>query len=321
MEISYDQFLNREVEINGFKDLLAHRRHRILLLNGPAGVGKSSLLAQLQEMCTGYQVASAVVDFRRHKVSLSDPDAVIGSLRDQLGGSFADQLGQAEAQILQELSPGVVRQTTTNFAEAWIGTPAPASQAASTGVQILGPTSVRVGGSIVGGNQTIIKDSTVFLNAANGQLYLNEEIGRRRNLAFRQSLRGLLADRKVILFFDHFEQTTGVVDRWVNEQVLDLQKDPGGAFQNMWVVIAGRTVPLQDQVEEWRNILRSQRIGPLQDDVIFMFWVDRCGLDRTIVDAFIKGSKRNTKLLFMMLLNYAESTATQVTDRRSADGS
>ncbi len=306
-----DIFLDREDEIGAFTRLLSHSKRRILLLYGLKERGKTRLLHQLREDCCDEHTLSTLVDFRIEK-TLTEPDSVISRLREQIGGRFDREMGQAEYRIRQELAAVPVSQPAS-FAEA-LAAALPAQARGSTGgVHLSGIDKVQVGGSIVGGHQVTLRDCTFISDPGAGPEKASDQIENQRNIAFRAALKNLQAEQKVVLFFDHFEDATGRVPAWLQEHVLTLHLKGSDEFSNLWSVIAGRRVPLQDEVDAYCHRLSSLDIGPLPEEAILLYWVDACGLDRAIVKAFIQGSGGNTQMLCLCLKNYAQAPRAEQT--------
>ncbi len=304
-----DEFVNRTREINNFKGLINDRRHRLLLIYGLEGRGKTYLRHQLLRISREEQMVSAVVDLQRARM-LTEPDKVITHLSERLGSSFAALMMQAEEEIRRqpaldsaELGEALSRAFSAN------------PQGPGSSVSLSDIERVHVGGSIVGGNQYILKNVNVFLNPDSGKKQDQAANEKRQNAVFRIALKHFLADQKrVILFFDHFEEATTLVSGWVSDYFLNLILEETGEFSNLWVIVVGRKVPLQDEIDNWRHILWSQQLDSLPDEAIYLVWIDRRGLDKDTVDKFIKGAKGNTKLLFLFLHNYAGRTETEQGD-------
>jgi len=320
-----NEFLNRIEEIKDFKGLINHRQHRLLLVHGQVGTGKTYLLRRLRKIFDDQgkssedderdsSIVSVLIDFRTDK-RLTEPDKLINRLRHRLGGIFDDQMAEAEEEISRSEQQAAVASMPVDVGQLLARIISPQPQGASGGTHLSNIERVQVGGSIVGGHQTIVKDNTFVLNAGAGSNQSQVKDQTRRDNAFRKALKNYLAEKKqVILFFDHYEESTESVSNWLDDHVLDLYQENTREITKLWVVVAGQKLPLQDKVDEWRHLIRSQDIAPLGKEFIYLFWVDRKGLDKADVDKFILGSGENTKILFMILENFAKASRPEGSD-------
>lgn len=300
-----ESFLDRVGEMGIFQRLLAHRRRRILLIHGHEGRGKTHLLHELLHVCRESQAAPpderivcTVLDFATDQM-LDEPKGVIDRLRGDLAGSFDQQMREAEGRIIRDLAPS---------ADA-----VPASPGAPSSVQISGGGTVNVSGSIVGRDQYMIRDSNVVIQSGAGSQYAHKEAITQRNNAFHAALKGFQAAQRVVLFFDHYEHATEAVDEWFHSHVLHLHRTADGDFSNLWLIVTGRQVPLQDQVDEWRT-LREVELGPLPEEDVVLFCVSSLGLDEAFVTRLINESSGNTKLLFLRLRGHVRQSGTEGAD-------
>jgi Cdc6-like AAA superfamily ATPase len=88
MEDLSDDFLDRTEAINNFRSLINHQRHRLLLIYGPAGQGKTYLQHELWRISRDEQIVSAIVDFQLPGMG-TEPYDVITFLSECLGDPFA----------------------------------------------------------------------------------------------------------------------------------------------------------------------------------------------------------------------------------------
>lgn len=280
MSCDLSQFVNRESPIAAFESMLGHRSRRILLVQGREAMGKSCLVQRLRYECHQRQVRTALVDFRRD-AALSQPEQIILTLREEVGGVFARQLEQAETQLRQDFAPVAAAPLLTN----WL---AGASQGAGGGHHISLAGQVEIGGDVVGGDKITIANPTVVLNPSGGFDLGQAEAQTRRNTAFRAALTAALGEGPLVLFFDHFEQASSAAGLWLRRQLLGLHLEGGGngagGFDKLWVVVAGRSLPLQDEITSWRHRLELQPLAPFPREVIALFWVEKRGLGIEVVD-------------------------------------
>lgn len=299
--MNFQEFVNREEERAAFTALLGHRSQRILLLYGPSGIGKSFMLHYLKRDVSEPQTLISVVDLRADP-SLSMAERLLARLREQLGGAFAEQLGQVELQIQQELLAGLGAQAGQSVAAGL----AAGGQTPKGGVTVSGQT-LKVGGDVVGGDKITIQNASIVLNPGGGGDLLRAEAQTRRNTAFRQALSVLLGERRLILFLDHFEEATQEVAEWARQQLLGPHLDGLEGFANLWLIVGGQRVPLQEEAAQWRHILRARQLGPLPEEAIRAFWTEKRGLDAASLIFAIQASGGNPQLLTMMANNFEDA--------------
>lgn len=159
-------------------------------------------------------------------------------------------------------------------------------------------------------DQFPVHDETIGKNQLTpSPVIIDTAIGRnlhkkRRNREFRKALRRRLKNTSVILFFDHFEDATPEIKDWIQNYLLNLLQRDG--FRRLWFVIAGRDVPQQKQDEAWRFV-HSQEIGPLTEDAMRLFWVEKCQLDPDRLMEAMEQSGGNPGLLVMIAKSHASS--------------
>jgi hypothetical protein len=163
---------------------------------------------------------------------------------------------------------------------------------------------------MVGGDVNVYNLPEPILNPGGGTDRALNQMEDRRNIAFARALRAAQAEQRVILFFDHFEKATDTVIEWFRDHVLHVHRPGSRGFGNLWIVVAGRKVPLQHQADAWERTLISEEIGPLPRDDVVKLW-RALGLDEAVVDEKIKESGANTKLLFLALKGAALTSMTE----------
>ena len=308
-----DDFVNRQAEIGLFKDWLDAHSQRILLLHGPNGIGKTSVLRRLRAGIGADGTQSPLVDFRADR-TLSEGEHVIQRLRETIGGAFAQSLAQAEAAIQQDLGsalyggPALVQgaaQAAALYQGALYQGAAQATGSGAGGVWI--PGQVKVGGDIVGGDKIVFNNSPIIVDPAGGLALMRDEVRTRRNTAFRAALAAANERQRLVLFVDHYEEATEEVATWLRRQVLGLHIDGDGEFANLWIVVSGRKVPLQDEVDRWRSVLTDLSLGPLDNEAIYLFWVEKRGLDPANVAVVGRLSAGYPQLLYLMAANWAQT--------------
>ncbi|MBI1294541.1 AAA family ATPase [bacterium] len=295
------EFVGRQLEIELFAELLAEGHYRLLLLQGDGGIGKSCLLHRLRRDCRRErsELTTAMLDFRLDR-SLASPKQVIDGLRDQLSEEFDQQMMRAEAQVARDYSAGSVES-------------APALAANAVAVGAPGQGGISFGGNvtaqdIIVGQKVIINNSTLILNPGAGLDLLEAEIEQRRNRAMRRALLDLVRSEQVMIFVDHFEEAPEPVRRWLIQQLLNIPLVDEDLCENLWIVVSGKQVPYQDQIDQWRHLLRFHRLPPLSNEEIQAFWIDKRQLDPAQVMVIALASGGNPGLLFMMANNMQNAT-------------
>jgi hypothetical protein len=295
------EFVGRQLEIELFADLFADANVRLLLLQGDGGIGKSCLLHRLRRDCRRErpEVTTATLDFRLDR-SLANPKQVIDRLRDQLSEDFDRQMMRAEAEIARDYSTGAAES-------------APALAANAVAASASGQGSISFGGNvtaqdIVVGQKVTISNSTLILNPGAGLDLLEAEIEQRRNRAMRRALLDLIRSEQVVIFVDHYEEAAEPVRRWLIQQLLNIPLVDDDLCENLWIVVSGKQVPFQDQIDQWRHLLRCHRLPPLSPEEIRAFWIDKRQLDPAQVMVIALASGGNPGLLFMMANNVQNAT-------------
>lgn len=298
MSCDLDQFVNREAPLAAFDGLLGHPSRRILLVQGLEGMGKSCLVQRLRYQCRQRQLRSALVDFRA-STALGQPEQVMRALREEIGGIFAHRLEQIESQIGQDFATAAAAPILVNWLSG-IG------QGAGGGHQISLSGQVEIGGDVVGGDKITIANPTIVLNPNGGAILGQAEAQTRRNTAFRSTLAAALEEGPLVLFIDHFEQASTEIKIWLRQHILGLHLDGdgNGRFAKLWVVLAGRSVPLQEETMRWRHRLDFQPLQPFSREIVAVFWVEKRGLGVKVVDNALDLSDGIPGLLAMMADNW-----------------
>jgi len=292
----FDDFVNRDAEIKLFTELL-HEPFGILILHGVEGIGKTRVIHRLRQVCSAPNVKAVLVDFR-DKAQLAEPEYVIRRLRERVGGTFAERLGQVETRFQQE----ILGSTFSSLA-------ASSSQTVAGRVNLYHSREIHVGGDIVGGAKI-----SVTINLG-GALSMNaREIETRRNTALRDALKEVLAERSMVLFFDHFEDATTPVGEWLCQHILRLHLEEIGEYPNLWIVVAGRTVPLQEEVEHLSPVIRYLQVEPLSEEAITLFWVHLHRLDPDKLVEVIQASQGNPQRLVAEAYKAVQAAIREKTD-------
>lgn len=304
-----DDFVDRTEEVKNFRGLINDQRHRLLLIFGLQGRGKSYLARQFHRISNTEQMTSVVMDFQNYTM-LTEPEEIINHLIVRLGSNFAECMEQAEADVTRQRARHL-KEFGKILSEALSASP----PGRGGGVTMDNIDEVKIGGDVVGGDKVSVHIGSLYTNPDGGTALGQMSTQLRRNLVFRTALKNFLADQKrVIFFFDHFDAATTPVKSWVSDQMLSLILEEVEGYVKMWIVVAGVTVPHQEKRYQLQDVLRSQRVNSLPDDAVHLFWVDARGVAKTKVDECIQETKGNTKLLFQMLYQYVEDSDAEQRD-------
>ena len=306
-------FVNRGPEISRFEQLISANQHRILLVRGPMGVGKSGLLHYLIHKRSDRSMVQAFVDFRLKPETGELPEALIYQLGEQLGDLFLDLLDAidfempiAQARLNQEdlsqIDTGVLSE---DFAEAEKGI----SQAILSGIAsargVPGSRTNLVdtgggayiegdidtdGGDFIGRDDIDINIDIDIAEAffrvppgphpdpGAGQQKLAKKRARRQNRLFYSALNKLLTAKRVILYFDHCEEAEDAVCKWLSQELLGSYLNPTQDTSGFRIVLVGRRVPWQEQAEKRNAIVSDQELRGLELGHVEQYWVRKRGL-------------------------------------------
>jgi hypothetical protein len=287
MAYNPDVFVNRDAEITVFRALLTDAHKHILLVLGDEGMGKTCVLQRLHQECGGATGPKPVlVDFRG-KEPLIEPDQVIRRLRERIGGDFAAQLGRVVVGYTEDVARAAFSGLVASLAQAGTG----------GSVQFTNARNIEIKGDLVGGVKFSIDNSTVVINPGGGPEVAQSEIETRLNTDLPDALQAFQSGQPLALFFDHFESTTQIVAAWIQEHLLNLLLESQARFPNLWIIIAGRQVPMQAEAADPQYALQLQRLDPLSEEAIITFWVDKCGLDPADAQQVITECEGNPLLM------------------------
>ena len=285
MAYNFEEFVNREAEIGSFRRVLGHPSQRIFLVCGAEGMGKTDVLERFRQECRQSGLKSVLLDFRGDD-ELSEPDQVIDRLRQRIGGDFAELLGRVVVKFM-EASPG------RGLAELL----ASLQEGPSSSVHITDARDLHIGGDIVGGVKLVLQNSSVVVDPSGGAELRLRELETRLNTALPEALRAELARQKLVICLDHVDEATQPVASWVRHQVLRLLLEEADTYTNLWIVVVGREVPMREQANEWRHLLYVQEVGPLVEEAIRIYWIEKRHLDPEQLAEVITGCRGNALAL------------------------
>ena len=221
------EFVNREVALRAFAGLRGDPRRRILLVQGPEGIGKSCLLRRLRQDCHQTGTSFAMVDFRSDRGLFAARDVVL-RLQEQIDGPFAAHLEKADLEFQTSLAAQAVAGAVFR--------PLPAAVAGASGDggnRVTVGDEVQVTGDIFGGNKIVICNSPITILPTNGAGLARDSRTARWNGAFQQALILAAAQGSLVLFFDSYEEALPDVADWLLQQLLRPVLEEMGDLANL----------------------------------------------------------------------------------------
>jgi hypothetical protein len=128
--------------------------------------------------------------------------------------------------------------------------------------------------------QDVLQNSSVNYNPAGGAELRQRELKTRLNTVLPEALKAEVARQKLVICLDHVDEATPPVASWVRHQVLRLLLEEADTYANLWIVVAGREVPLRERADELRHLLYLQEVGPLVEEAIRIYWIEKRHLVR-----------------------------------------
>ncbi len=210
LPLHLQEFVNRTTELERLQNLLAQptdqRRDRIVIYEGPSGMGKTMLLSRMEHECSLKQVAFARIDFQGGL--FNNYLHILRTIRDRLDATafsawtervnyFYPPAGETRAKVDLNL----------RFSQP------------SGSVNISGAESVKVDGDLVAGNKVEIRDLYVNTLRDGSQL---EDTRDTLTSVFLDCMRQLCQKRSVVLLFDNLdhEDLDKLTREWVWRQLV-----------------------------------------------------------------------------------------------------
>jgi hypothetical protein len=209
-------FVDRTKEYKGLQTMLARRTRRtIMLIEGPADMGKSWLLQNMRHYCVENAIPVMYVDFRDRRPY--DYLSLVRRARDQIGPEHFNAL----------------TATINSFTGVTINLSTPAS---GVNIRDIAGSDVDIK---VGGDFAPIKDNHFYVQADSEAAHRAAEI--RINDAFFACLSSALREEAVVFLFDSYEEVTKEAERWIRDELLLRMGE--GQLERAILIIAGRNVP------------------------------------------------------------------------------
>lgn len=277
MKFIIEDFVNREEQLTTLWKIIRQEiEQQILLIRGPDGIGKTSLLDEFRAECEEEGIDCARFDF----AGSSDQSymTLVLSMFNQLGPEGFEGLTQT---IAESRTLGAWETVPTPPVSARVERPAanpvpPGGR--SGGVDFYAPATIH--GDVVGRDayyvtQIIQRDDPL----------VQQMIQARITAAFRDCLVELTTTRTVVLLLDSWHQATTDIRDWLCRNLLSwiLNKKLPDAI----AVVAGQELP--DLRRPPRRIGRLTLVG-LPDEAVRAYWVEKCGLPPEDVPNIIKYS-------------------------------
>ena len=281
-------FVNREHPLALIWQIIQQEVEQCLLLVvGPSGIGKSSLLDESQDRCIAAGIDYVRVDFREtlDQGYLS----FIQRVREQLGAAGFERLDERLAQShTWGHWQATNRHANTSKADTEPVTPAsvmPGRPIYATVGDVGTEAQVVVGdyNKVIRAN--VVNDITVLIQQDDPRVRTAVQL--EITDAFLTCLREYASERKVVFFLDSWDAgrpTTDVRD-WLNRtlfQWLLTLKLP-----NTVAIIAGSEEPTLGRSSRW---LERLKLAELDQRAVHTYWTDKRGLPATEVADIIKYS-------------------------------
>jgi hypothetical protein len=220
------QFVDRSAEMVLFAQVLDSNELPIMVVSADAGMGKTSLMMRMVHECALRGLLKAELEWS--SLDVLDYMSVMRKLRDSLGvdhfGAFTDLISYyTDTKYTPRLDINVNLQG--------------GSVQVAGGAQISGSSVGDIAGVVLRDNMIVVQrpDINVPIEMRREQL----------TQRFLQGLKGLSAERKVVLFFSVTEKMSELTYQWLWEQLLKPVVD--GALPNVRAILLGQRSPPADQ--------------------------------------------------------------------------
>ncbi len=237
-----DWFVDREKQYQGFLKMIARETPKqIMLVEAPAGMGKTWLIQRLRHECRSQAIPVTLFDFRDRRPW--DYLTLVRQARDQLGPAHFNPM-TAVINAATSVEVRVADEGGGGGVEMHLATEGGA----------ITDSEIQVG-DVAGGH--IIKDNFFIVRADSETVRRSIEV--RITDAFFSCLVTLAADQVVVFLFDSYEEITQEADRWIQAQFLARIRD--GLLPNLITVLAGRE-NLPDLSSGWEHCVARTGLAP-----------------------------------------------------------
>jgi len=240
------EFVNRDTEMDCFKGMLDENEPQIMVLTGGGGLGKSSLVAQMQHESAlyGLRKVEVVVTDTRNKYYLE----IMRKLRDDIG-----------VKCFSEFTDLVNFYTVPQYELKITGL---------EGTQISVADGMAISGDAQVGDVAaiIIKDS-MNIQPRDDQSVPESERMARLTDAFHRCLTTAISDERLLIFLDGTEKLDKDTTTWLwNELLRPIQE---GILDNVNFVLSGRQAPELDR--DWDFFITIEELKPLKNEHIIQY--------------------------------------------------
>jgi hypothetical protein len=223
-------FVNRDEEMNRFRDMLDKRRKKVMTVEGSAGMGKTWLMERMVHECSLRQLRIARVIVRDTR---RDALFIMRTIRDDLGAPFFDQF------------TGIVSSTIASHPGVTINVNAPIIVA--EGLKQEGQSEIK---TIAGINVDAMAEYDIGKIAEGRLAQLTD--------AFVEGMRSAIGADQTIVFIDDCQKLTTEAEKWLKSELLFYAKE-GKIANTMFVLLSRTTTELKD----YDDIAQHESLKPL----------------------------------------------------------
>lgn len=275
MTYRIEDFVNRDLALTALWSMVRlETEHRILVIHGRDGIGKTSLLKQFREECQREKTACGLLNF----AELLDQSylGVTLDLEEQLGPKGFEHLDQVIAET-SELGPWAVVGAESVVPELARSVVEPAiASGRGGGVDFYDQTTVY--GDVVGGHQINLIRMSRSEDPRTQRL-----IRTRVTDALRDCLIAFSAARPVVILLDSWHEALEDTRRWLQDHLLSwIVREE---LPQVVVAITCKEVP---DLERLPRGAPQFRLRGLSRDAVELYWVKKRRLPSDEVDDVIK---------------------------------
>jgi hypothetical protein len=244
-----EEFVDRDEEMELFRELLETGRKSILVVWGDSGLGKSSLRAKMIHECARQRLAKAEVTWTATRPH--DYMAVMRKIRDDVLSSFGDAAAAAGAYAPFAAFTDLINYLTVPHYELTVKV---------EGVSTINVASQAViqGGAQVGDIAGIIVKDLMITNARPDMAVPEPERMARLTDRFLADFAQALERKRLVVFFDDVQKMKPDTEKWLWGELLAAARD--GKLGNAAFVLCGQRRPKLDR--HWRTSVEIAELLP-----------------------------------------------------------
>lgn len=235
------EFVDRDHEMGQFRGVLDSDERPIMIVSGPTGMGKTSLLLRMIHECAVRKLPKAEVAW--NDTNALDYMATMRKIRDDLGvehfKAFTDLINyytDADYQPKLEITLNVQGGGKIDVA---------------AGMEVAQSTIGDVAGIMIRDNMFVVQRPDLAMPPEVRRHHLTQR--------FLEGLTAASGTSLVVLFFDAIEKMSDITHKWLWEQVLEGLRS--GPLQNVRVVLCGQRPPPDDR--DWAMFIATAELKPL----------------------------------------------------------